>query len=102
MIRNLDELSIRLQSDQTRRGPNEPLAMTIFNTNLGYEQSTTGLNGQFVHSQLLTDCHLRMKSTVLRAYQKYLFLQIKSYEIDLIKFLLQHVFELGAMLTHAQ
>ena len=85
MIRNLDELSTRLQSDQTRRGPNEPLAMTIFNTNLGYEQSTTGLNGQFFHSQLLIDCHLRMKSTVVFSFESY-FNKDKSFSV-LIEFL---------------
>jgi len=39
----------------------ETLSINIFNTDQG--QSTTDLNGQFVHSQLLIDCLLRMKST---------------------------------------
>lgn len=39
----------------------ETLPINIFNTE--HEQSTTGLNGQFIHFQLLIDCLLRMKST---------------------------------------
>ena len=65
-IDQLEELIAQIQSDQMRRIQNkvdEPISINIFNTNAGQGQSTSGLNGQFVHSQLLLDCLLRMKST---------------------------------------
>jgi tetratricopeptide (TPR) repeat protein len=40
----------------------QPLLINIFSTNDSAGKSTTGLNGQFVYSQLLIDCLLRMKS----------------------------------------
>ena len=40
----------------------EPLLINIFSTSDGAGKSTTGLNGQFVYSQLLIDFLLRMKS----------------------------------------
>jgi len=61
----LDALVTQIQSDQIRRDHNkihEPFSISIFNTSSCQDQSTTGLNGQFVHSQLLIDCLLRMKS----------------------------------------
>ena len=39
---------------------NESLSMNFYQTNQRREQTTSGLNGQFVHSQLLIDCLLRM------------------------------------------
>jgi hypothetical protein len=41
----------------------EPLSINIFTTNICEGKSTTGLNGQFVFSQILIDCLLRLKST---------------------------------------
>jgi tetratricopeptide (TPR) repeat protein len=41
----------------------EPLSMSIYNTNVSSEQTTSGLDGRFVHSQLLIDCLLRMQPT---------------------------------------
>jgi tetratricopeptide (TPR) repeat protein len=40
----------------------EPLSINIFSTSDDAGTSTTGLNGQFVYSQLLIDCLLRMKT----------------------------------------
>ena len=40
----------------------EPLLINIFTVNDNPEQSTTGLNGHFVHSLLLIDVLIRMKS----------------------------------------
>lgn len=62
----LAELIAQIQSDQTKRNTNnidDTLPFNIFNTNFVQEQSTIGMNGQFVHSQLLIDCLIRMKST---------------------------------------
>lgn len=53
-----------IQTNQNKRLKTEvaeTLPINIFNTEQG--QSTTGLNGQFIHFQLLIDCLLRMKST---------------------------------------
>jgi len=41
----------------------EPLSMSIYNTNIHNEQTTSGLDGKFIHSQLLIDCLLRMPPT---------------------------------------
>ncbi|CAF1305848.1 unnamed protein product, partial [Adineta steineri] len=39
----------------------EPLSMSICNVSNDYEQTTSDLDGRFVHSQLLIDCLLRME-----------------------------------------
>ncbi|CAF1190860.1 unnamed protein product [Adineta steineri] len=60
------DLVDQIQSDQIKRikkKANETLSINIFNTEQG--QSTTGLNGQFIHSQLLIDCLLRMNPTTI-------------------------------------
>jgi tetratricopeptide (TPR) repeat protein len=64
----LDVIVAQILSDQAKQVRNkidEPLSINIFNTTGQKEQSTTEINGQFVHSQLLIDCLLRMtpKST---------------------------------------
>jgi tetratricopeptide (TPR) repeat protein len=63
----LDELIHQIQADQTQQQHHkidEPLTISIFNSHMqGEEQSSTELNGQFIHSQLLIDCLLRMKSS---------------------------------------
>ncbi len=66
MIIKSEDLVNQIQSDQTKRIKkkiDETLSINIFNTDRG--QSTTGLNGQFVHSQLLIDCLLRMEPTTV-------------------------------------
>ncbi len=69
MIEQLNELVVQIQSDQKKQTHNEmnqSLAFSIFNANAAiHEQSTTGLNGQFLHSQLLIDCLIRMKPTTI-------------------------------------
>ena len=65
VIAQLDQLIVEIRSDQARRIQNqvdEPTFISIFNTKTNHEQSTNQINGQFVHSQLLIDCLLRMKS----------------------------------------
>ncbi|CAF1271096.1 unnamed protein product [Rotaria sp. Silwood1] len=51
--------------EHSRRGAKkieEQLVLNVFNTSSTDEQSTTGLNGQFIHSQLLINCLLQMKA----------------------------------------
>ncbi|CAF4528631.1 unnamed protein product [Rotaria sp. Silwood2] len=63
----LDELISQIRSDQARRNRNrvdEPLPMNFSNTNNNkHEQSTSDLSDQFIQSQLLIDCLVRMKPT---------------------------------------
>lgn len=65
----MHELITNIQSDQKKQNNNkseESLAFSIFcttNATRTRQQSTTELNGQFLHSQLLIDCLIRMKST---------------------------------------
>jgi tetratricopeptide (TPR) repeat protein len=62
----LDELINQIQSDQAKQQQNkinEPLTFTTFNHNTTKEKLTVGLNGQFVHSQLLIDCLLQIEPT---------------------------------------
>ena len=59
----LDDLIDQIKQDQkTRMKIEEPLSINIFTVNEDPEQSTTGLNGHFVHSLLLIDVLIRMKS----------------------------------------
>ena len=63
MVR-LDDLIARLQLDQKGRVKvEEPLSINIFTVsgNPAGQASTTGINGQFLHNQLLMDVLLRMK-----------------------------------------
>ncbi|CAM4799156.1 unnamed protein product [Rotaria magnacalcarata] len=62
----LDDLVSQITTDQTKRIHNkvdEALPICTFTAGAGQDQLTTGLNGQFIHSQLLIDCLLRIKST---------------------------------------
>jgi tetratricopeptide (TPR) repeat protein len=61
-----DQLIDQIQSHRIRRRQNacfEPLSMSIHSTYVNNEQTTSGLDGRFVHSQLLIDCLLRMPPT---------------------------------------
>jgi len=61
-----DKLITQIQGDRMRRmrdSMDEPLSMSIHNANINDRQSTSDLDGRFVHSQLLIDCLLRMQST---------------------------------------
>ncbi|CAF1270557.1 unnamed protein product [Adineta steineri] len=66
LVVQLDELISKIQSDQVEQQHNkvnEPLIFTTYNTSNSDEQLTSGLNGQFVHSQLLIDCLLQIQFT---------------------------------------
>ncbi|CAF1538206.1 unnamed protein product [Adineta ricciae] len=64
VITNLDKLVDQVQSHYAKEQQSkvdEPVLINIFKSDLGHERSMTGLNGQFIYSQLLIDCFLRMK-----------------------------------------
>ncbi|CAF4166474.1 unnamed protein product, partial [Rotaria sordida] len=67
-IEELNELILQVLAAQEKQTSHDrfeqPLSINIFNTvNAGREKSTSELNGQFVHSQILIDCLLRMRSS---------------------------------------
>ena len=57
-----DLIHVVKQDQQTRVKIEEPLSINIFNVTSKTDQSTTELNGNFVHSLLLIDVLIRMKS----------------------------------------
>ncbi|CAF1221230.1 unnamed protein product [Adineta steineri] len=58
----MDELVLQIREDhKNRRKIEEPVWMNMFTTVNDAGKSTTGINGQFVFSQLLLDCLLRLK-----------------------------------------
>lgn len=65
MIDDINELVIQVLSTQEKQTNRErfetSLPITIFHTKRIREQSTSELNGEFVHSQILIDCLLRMR-----------------------------------------
>ncbi|CAF1332663.1 unnamed protein product [Rotaria sordida] len=66
VITQLDELISQIKLNQAKKihsKIDEPISISIFNTSVNHGQSTSGLNGQFLHSQLLIDALLRIKPT---------------------------------------
>ncbi|CAF1273675.1 unnamed protein product [Adineta steineri] len=66
VIIHLNELVTSIDLNQVEQISNkvdEPIVIDIFNAKTKQEKSTAKLNGHFVHSQILIDCLLRMKST---------------------------------------
>ncbi|CAF3916454.1 unnamed protein product [Rotaria sp. Silwood1] len=63
VVVELDELIARIKADhKIQKMVEEPLSINIFTTSTGVGKSTMGINGQFVFSQVLIDCLLRLKS----------------------------------------
>lgn len=63
VLNNLDDLATQITDDHSiQKKVGEPLPIDIFTTNAGSDQSTMGVNGQFIFSQVLFDCLLRLKS----------------------------------------
>ncbi|CAF1953568.1 unnamed protein product [Rotaria magnacalcarata] len=61
-----DDIINRIRSDRSRRiedRHDQPMLISIFNSNNNHEQSTTEIDGQFVQSQLLIAALLKMKTT---------------------------------------
>ncbi|CAF1039415.1 unnamed protein product [Adineta steineri] len=64
IVVDLDELVTQIRTHHTiQKKVEEPLSINIFTTNVGAGKSTIRVNGQFVFSQILIDCLLRLKST---------------------------------------
>ena len=62
VVSNIDELVTQIADNHNiQKKANEPLLIDIFTANAGTDQSTMGVNGQFVFSQVLFDCLLRLK-----------------------------------------
>ncbi|CAF1531472.1 unnamed protein product, partial [Didymodactylos carnosus] len=58
-----DELVSRIKADhKIHKKVEEPLSINFFNKSASAGKSTIGVNGQFVFSQVLIDCLLRLKS----------------------------------------
>jgi Tfp pilus assembly protein PilF len=63
VVVKLDDLTNHIKADQKSRVKiEEPLSINVFTASDNPDQSTTGLNGHFVHSLLLIDVLIRMKS----------------------------------------
>ena len=66
MANDVDILIEQMQSNYRRQSltvPDESTVFNVFNKSSTSEQSTTGLNGQFICAQLLIDCLLRIRAT---------------------------------------
>ncbi|CAF1394746.1 unnamed protein product [Adineta steineri] len=64
VVSDLDELVSKITTDHNiQKKIEEPLSINIFSTNLDAGKSILRVNGQFVFSQILIDCLLRLKST---------------------------------------
>ncbi|CAF3311750.1 unnamed protein product, partial [Rotaria sp. Silwood2] len=64
VVVELNELISRINDDhKIQKLVEEPLSINIFITGTDAGTSTTGVNGQFVFSQVLIDCLLRLKYT---------------------------------------
>ncbi|CAF5228654.1 unnamed protein product, partial [Rotaria magnacalcarata] len=60
VVTELSELITRIKADhKIQKIVEEPLSINIFTTG---GTSTTGVNGQFIFSQILIDCLLRLKT----------------------------------------
>lgn len=91
MFKNVDTVIEQMQSNsrrQTSTTMDESVVFNVFNIGSSPEQSTTGLNGQFICAQLLVDCLLRIRATdtdrnelINRARREY---QDNKNELDII------------------
>ena len=62
VVDDLDELVDKIAEDYNiQKKVNEPLPIDIFTTSAGAGETTMGVNGQFVFSQVLFDCLFRLK-----------------------------------------
>ncbi|CAF3665526.1 unnamed protein product [Rotaria sp. Silwood1] len=64
VVVEIDELITRIKADhKIQKIVEQPLSINIFTTGSSAGESTSGVNGKFVFSQVLIDCLLRLKST---------------------------------------
>ena len=93
VIVELDELLRQIQADQVSRiTVEEPIGINIFAICDNPDQSTTELNGHFVHSLLLIDVLIRMKS-IESDKQQLISLCQREYENNPTQLDLLHEFE---------
>jgi len=93
VIVQLKDLIHVIKKDQKGRVKiEEPLTINIFNVNNKADQSTTGLNGNFVHSLLLIDVLIRMKS-IESDKQQLIQLCKKEYQTNNAELILVREFE---------
>jgi len=93
VIVQLKDLLYVIKQDQKGRVKiEEPLTINIFNVNNKKDQSTTGLNGNFVHSLLLIDVLIRMKS-IESDKQQLIQLCKKEYRTNNMELILVREFE---------
>lgn len=67
VVTDLKELIARIQFDQEKRQQGriyESLSISVFDTRVVHEKLTTDLQGHLVHSQLLINCLLQMRTDV--------------------------------------
>ncbi|CAF0815753.1 unnamed protein product [Adineta ricciae] len=65
VVTDTKELIVRIQIDQEKRQQSriyEPLPISIFDTKIVHAKLTTNLQGHLVHSQLLINCLLQMRT----------------------------------------
>lgn len=95
MFIQLDELVNKIRVDQAKRiltEVDEPFSISIFHTSTSKDHSTMELNGQFVHSQLLIDVLIRMK-TMSTDKNELIFLCQKEYKDNQIQLTILQEFE---------
>jgi len=87
-----DLIHVIKQDQKGRVKIEEPLTINIFNVNNKKDQSTTGLNGNFIHSLLLIDVLIRMKS-IESDKQQLIQLCKKEYQTNNAELILVREFE---------
>ena len=70
VVTDLNELISCIQTDhKIQKKIEEPLTINIITTQTDKDKSTMGVNGEFVFSQILIDCLLRLKYTQIDKYE---------------------------------
>ncbi|CAF1153935.1 unnamed protein product [Rotaria sordida] len=77
---------------KTRTKVEEPLSFNVYSIHENIDQSTTELNGHFVHSLLLIDVLLRMK-TIQQDKEQFISLCNNQYEGNLAQLAMIHEFD---------
>ncbi|CAF1243350.1 unnamed protein product, partial [Rotaria sordida] len=89
----LDDLISQIKQDKkTRTKVEEPLSFNVYSIHENIDQSTTELNGHFVHSLLLIDVLLRMK-TIQQDKEQFISLCNNQYEGNLAQLAMIHEFD---------
>ncbi|CAF5071208.1 unnamed protein product, partial [Rotaria sp. Silwood1] len=93
VVIELDELIFQIAADhRIQKIVEEPLSINIFTTSASAGTTTMGINGQFVYSQLLIDCLLRLKY-IEADKQELIYLCKQKYESNITELNNLHAFE---------